>query len=184
LIQKIEKLKYNLTKIHCGILPATLIFIIVVELAACAQTKALKQKKLEEASMSDTATFVVFNKGPQQPGLSPEELSTIENILKQCISDYSSEQKKSFEEIKKKPPKYKRNRYGASMGLSQYKRQYVPSINAKGEKEVWVNCFCGHWDSKWKEKIIRVEDGGSCYFNVTVNLTTGKYYEFKVNGVA
>jgi hypothetical protein len=34
-------------------------------------------------------------------------------------------------------------------------KQLIAATNNKGEKEVWVNCFC---------RIYLVEDGGNCFF--------------------
>jgi hypothetical protein len=57
-------------------------------------------------------------------------------------------------------------------------------MNTKGDKEVWVNCFCRNAVGNWKEELILVQDGGNCYFQLKVNLNTKKYYEFTVNGNA
>ena len=65
-----------------------------------------------------------------------------------------------------------------------YKRQYVPMINSKGEKEVWVNCFCVTRGDEWKTEIVYVEDGGDCFFNLQINLSKESYSEFRVNGEA
>jgi hypothetical protein len=74
-----------------------------------------------------------------------------------------------------------------SIGLDEYKKQLVPVMNEKGEKEVWVNMFCSGFDTEnwnWKIEIVDVDDGGNCYWNVKVNLTTGEYYELSINGYA
>lgn len=113
--------------------------------------------------------------------LSKKEIDTLEHLIKRCISDYNSELKRRFE------------REGQNMDnlhlyliedFSNYKRQYVPSINEDGEKEVWVNSFCSAdgWD--WRNKILGVDDGGNCYFDLTVNLSTGDCYDIQVNGYA
>ena len=60
----------------------------------------------------------------------------------------------------------------------------MPTINSKGEKEVWVNCFCGQWDKSSRTNPVIVMDGGNCFFNLKINLTTGQYYELIVNGEA
>lgn len=69
--------------------------------------------------------------------------------------------------------------------LANYKRQYVAIKNEKGEKEVWVNCFCGHnaWDG-WKKQLLLVNDGGNCYFNLKINLTQRRCYDLWVNDSA
>ncbi|OQP66504.1 hypothetical protein A3860_13545 [Niastella vici] len=137
---------------------ATLAFIISIALSACAQTKALDQGKPGKAFVADTSVIAIFN-DRSKINFSSEELSLVDSILQQCINDYDL------------------------MNISAYKRQYVPAINDKGEKVVWVNCFCGT-SRNWKKDLIVVNDGGSCYFNVTINLTSHKYENLIVNGVA
>ena len=63
-----------------------------------------------------------------------------------------------------------------------YKRQIIAALKSNGEKEVWINCFCEAHDSNWREKIIEIDDGGSCFFNLKINITLRKYYDFMVNG--
>jgi hypothetical protein len=65
-----------------------------------------------------------------------------------------------------------------------YRMQLVPATNVKGEREVWVNCFCLTMLQDWKRKIQVVMDGSSCFFSFKINLSTKKYYELSVNGVA
>jgi hypothetical protein len=71
-----------------------------------------------------------------------------------------------------------------NIDLKRYKRQYVAVINNKGEKEIWINFFCNDCDKDWKKEIIIVKDGGDCFFNLKINLTTKKYYDFMINGEA
>ncbi|MEP6747650.1 MAG: hypothetical protein ABJB86_07985 [Bacteroidota bacterium] len=74
--------------------------------------------------------------------------------------------------------------YSGYIARQKYKWQYVPYINSKGEKKVFINCFCsgvGGFD-KWKEKLIEVDDGGSCFFNTTVNLTNKNCGPLLING--
>ena len=60
-----------------------------------------------------------------------------------------------------------------------------PIQKNNGQKEVWVNCFCQlSGDNKWKTEVVHVADGGNCYFNFKINLTTKTCYDFAVNGVA
>ena len=85
--------------------------------------------------------------------------------------------------------------------LNQYNRQYIATTNEGGQKEVWLNCFCKEKEGKnrkvikqehkvstskenWRKKVVKVFDGGKCYFNLKVNLLTEKYYDFIVNGKA
>jgi len=68
--------------------------------------------------------------------------------------------------------------------LNEYKRQLVAVINGKGEKEVWVNCFCNRDWGRYREEVLVADDGGACYFNIKINLTTKTSYDLMVNGEA
>ncbi|MAC95269.1 MAG: hypothetical protein CMC96_07195 [Flavobacteriales bacterium] len=66
-----------------------------------------------------------------------------------------------------------------------YKRQYLPYLNEKGDKVIWINFNCGSWwNENDKEELVEVVDGGNCHFELTINLTKGSYYDFYVNGYA
>lgn len=68
-----------------------------------------------------------------------------------------------------------------------YNLQLVPILNEENQTEVWVNALCRNSnsdDDQWKKSIIRVKDGGSCYFNLYINLTKKTYEKFMVNGEA
>lgn len=91
--------------------------------------------------------------------LSSEEIMAVDTLLLKCIKQYEL-----FEPGK-------------------YQRQFVPSTNAKGEKCVWVNCFCREGDQRWRKEIIIVKDGGKCYFQVTINLTTQTFSNVSINGL-
>lgn len=113
--------------------------------------------------------------------LVPDDLTIIELVLIRFIKDYNLEQEKQYEKIKTENPKSKININSFVIDLSKYKRQYVATINKKGEKEVWVNCFCDSWNEKWREYLILAFEGGNCYFNLKINLNTGEYYDLIVN---
>ena len=65
-----------------------------------------------------------------------------------------------------------------------YYKQFIPMLNDKQEKTVWVNCFCNYNENNdnWKKRIHLVADGGNCYFTVMVNLSTLSYYDLTING--
>ncbi len=76
------------------------------------------------------------------------------------------------------------NKYFQIENPSGYYKQFIAATNAKGEKEVWINCLCSiQNEPDWKSRIIGVEDGGSCYFQLKINLTKKIVYNFGVNGV-
>jgi hypothetical protein len=121
-------------------------------------------------------------KGCKAAFLTKNDLTKIEVILNRCINDYNPQQVKLYNEITFKKAKSGIDIKNFTIDLSRYKRQYIAFINIKGEKEVWVNCFCGTWDKDWRKEIIFVHDGGNCYFNLKVNLTKHQYSDLMVNG--
>lgn len=72
--------------------------------------------------------------------------------------------------------------------IGYYTRQYQGTLNKKGEKIIWINCFCSADPNKdfphWRKEQVFVLDGGACFFNIMINLETGDYYNFFVNGDA
>ena len=100
-------------------------------------------------------------KGDCKPAtLSKKELIRIEELIKIRVAIYNKGNRKI-----NKPQKY-------------YK-QFVAVINNNGEKEVWVNCCC-EAVADWKKKIQIVFDGGSCYFDLTINLDKNIVSDFRV----
>lgn len=67
--------------------------------------------------------------------------------------------------------------------LNRYKRQYFGLIDKQGDKIIWINFFLPEF-SDWKEKIVDVMDGGASFFNIKVNLKTGKCFNLYINGEA
>ena len=177
------------------LLTFALTFALTICLTSCGQTKTeTKNKKRQKNNYTfdssvvavlpfDTTEYWVF-KDSKPSALTSDDLQKIETILKECINYYNPEQEKLFKEINDKHPEYKLAKQNFTIDLPRYKRQYVAILNSKGEKEVWVNCFCDTWNSDWKKDLIYVNDGGNCYFNLKINLTTGQYYELMVNGDA
>lgn len=71
-------------------------------------------------------------------------------------------------------------------------RQYLCYINEKGEKIIYINSMCELFTDydednnpipfDWKNKMVDISDGGECYWNIKINITTTKYYELRING--
>lgn len=70
------------------------------------------------------------------------------------------------------------------MPLETYRRQYVALITADGEREVWVNFFCASFNIGWREHVVIVDDGGTCFFQLFINVKSGKASELIPNGAA
>lgn len=129
---------------------------------------------------TDTIKYAVFTfdtkdsslfKNAKPADLTPEDIQNLDSILNKCISEYNFRKQKWHDS-------------NSHIDLPGYTRQYTPIINEKGEKEVWVNCFCHSYNIDWRKQIILVLDGGDCYFNLKINLTLKTYYQLMVNGVA
>lgn len=117
--------------------------------------------------------------------LSISELKEIEEIIKVAVQDNNENAKKSLEKHNEKNPENKMKETGYELQLKWFKRQYVPVINDKGEKEIWINFFCDDLGNEtWKVDLVVVDDGGNCFFNLKVNLTNKSYSELSVNGYA
>jgi len=172
-----------------------LICTLTICLNSCGQTNTSTEYKKREQSSNpidtsiiailpfDTTRNWVF-KGNKPTNFTGDDLNKIEDVLRKCINDYNLDQERQFNEINKKHPEYKLDKENFVIDLARYKRQYIATINSKGEKEIWVNCFCNTHDKNWKRQRIVVRDGGNCYFNLKINLATEQYYEFMVNGEA
>ncbi len=140
--------------------------------AAFEQIEAKYKDKLE----LKTENFAVINyeaeshryifDGINRPAnLSDSEIENIEKLVSEAVETNNSKQKE----------------YGKIEDLKEYKFQYIPVYNSKKEKEVWVNAFCNGYDIDWKKQIIEVDGGGSCFFNLMINLRTSNVYDFLVN---
>jgi hypothetical protein len=79
----------------------------------------------------------------------------------------------------------KKNRtdYSWTKEISDYQsyyRQYVGYINEKNEKIIFVNGFC-QAEQNWTKEIVSYRGGGSCYFDIKVNISAKSTFDFNVN---
>ena len=166
-----------------------LAFYLTGTLTSCGQSQSNKpEKKMDtqppQAIQIDTEKTTIipfdpvtmrypFDNAYKSAVLNQSDIHAIETLLVTCVADYNKSLKsgRAYREI--------------DLNKRNYREQLIAVVNAKGEKEVWVNCFCDTWGSdKWKREIVAVDDGGSCYFNFKINLTTKKAYDLRVNGEA
>lgn len=99
-----------------------------------------------------------------------DDLDKIENLLISCVTDYNNSLTPGHDD------------YKIDIKANNYKKQLLVVSNLKGEREVFVNCFCDEWNESKKTEIVIVNDGGPCYFSFKVNLTTNKTFDLQVNG--
>ena len=167
--------------------------ILMIGIANLGNSK--NQNNLNQQTKIDKTSFVIlkydttfnwlFDKAINLK-LTNQNIEDIEKILNKSVDEYNIEQEKEFIKMKAEHPEYKLEKEDWLIDLKKYKRQYVAVINAFGEKEVWINCFCGGWGKRniCKTKVVIIDDGGHCFFNLKINLTKGVYYHFDVNGRA
>lgn len=104
--------------------------------------------------------------------LNNQEILLAEKLLLKRITEYNKQEKIN-------PSVHTGYRY---IKLKKYHRQYVAAINSKGEKEVFINCFCESAANEWKEVLNEVDDGGNCFFSLKINLTLNSTEELDING--
>lgn len=172
-----------------------LTFVLLIFLLSCKQKNSENLNQAKKAIVNtvdtsiiavipfDTNQYYIFRES-EPTELTSSDLRKIETLINRLLNEYNTEQEKQYKEFKKEHPKLNVNKNDYIINLKRYKRQYVASINSKGEKVVWVNCFCDAWDFNWKKNLIFVNDGGNCFFNLKINLTTEAYFDFSVNGEA
>ncbi len=66
------------------------------------------------------------------------------------------------------------------VNYDSYYRQYVGYLNLNNDKTIFINNFCSS-DPAWKHRLISVLGGGSCYFNLKVDLHSRKAFNLNVN---
>ncbi len=134
--------------------------------------KSLNFNHAEEIQIDTTSIFciikndsnnLVFNEGKNYK-LNAKDIQKIESLLISCIDEYNKDHKE--------------------ISLKKYRRQYVAITDKKGHHIVWLNCFCGFFTKNTKQNVFYVSDGGDCYFQLKIDLTDNKYFEFSVNGYA
>jgi hypothetical protein len=116
-----------------------------------------------------------------------EELLLAEQLVNKRLTIYNEEQKALNTDEKYLLPDslyYERE----IIELEKYHRQCEAFYNEKGEKIIIMNCLCDESIknalSDWRKGKIIVNDGGSCFFKIAVNLDLKIVYGFMINGDA
>ena len=152
----------------------------LILLAACSESHRINKIPVYNPDKRDTINTSIFYFDKSMPmfsntgksiNLSELEIIEVNKILFDCVNaNYNSLTRK----------------FDINKWYFIFKRQYIPYENKKGEKLIWVNCFCDTDNFKnWKTDLIkayRVEDGGDCFINVTINLTTKQFSPLHRNG--
>jgi hypothetical protein len=133
----------------------------------------------------DKSVYTSLPEDCTQAALNNEDFANIERVLSFCVNKYNRSQTTVYRETAKKLPDQELKINDYVIDLKCYYRQYIVVYNKRGEKEVWVNCFCNIQSlNNWREKAVIVMGGGNCFFNVRINLTRKSFSDFMVNGLA
>ena len=159
------------------------VFIFYFCIVGCSNTDQRQQIEIPPSFVSndtsDGKQFIAILKPDAEfktIELTKADLKLIDDLLNEAVNGFNERQEKR---------RRAGDTFGSFIDLKKYKRQYIPQENKNGTREVWVNCFCrSHDDKKWKNEIVMVMDGGSCFFNLKINLTKKQYLIFTVNGLA
>jgi len=70
------------------------------------------------------------------------------------------------------------------MNFNEYGRQYM-GVTKNHRRLIYLNAFCdpSSFDERWKE-LIRVKDGGSCFFQVYFDPVKREFIDLQYNGQA
>ena len=130
-------------------------------------------------SNSDNYISRKFTSNSVAASLTEKEISALEPILDKCLKEYNIKQEQVYNDTHQKYPEAKRQDFMID-DIKKYKIQFIAAITPKGDKIIWVNCFCSNVDY-WKKQVVHDYDGGKCYFNLMIDLTKSFYYDFSVN---
>jgi hypothetical protein len=63
-------------------------------------------------------------------------------------------------------------------------RAQLAGLKVGGKRYLFANFFCegGASDEQWRESLVMVRDGGTCYFQVWFDVETGEYTHLSING--
>jgi hypothetical protein len=118
----------------------------------------------------DTSNSWIF-KDAASTQLTNQDLHIIYELLQECINVHNHKQDTTKE-------------FSEYIDLKKYKLQYIPFTDIKGDKKVYINSFyTSDWGfDYWKQTLVQVEDGGSCFFHLIINLKEKKYEQLFTNG--
>jgi hypothetical protein len=117
---------------------------------------------------ADRSYPIIFSNDYESYSLTREDITKCEVLIRQDVDELNrAVVKEGFD-----PYAYE-----------QYGKQYLAAINPKGHVIVYVNCFCDpeHFECKNRDLVV-VSDGGHCYFNLLIDLTTNSVIGGQGNG--
>jgi len=165
--------------------------LFLVHIAACQSNEVIVHLPEKYAVIELDSNNQQLYENTTPTDLKFYEMEMVDSIVKYAIADYNRKQKEDFERLSSYIPGWEDDQERYLSGFDAYFRQYVPLINERGEKEIWIYCFCdvsgmnGEMDGlNWRTDLVQVNDGGNCHFHLVVNLTQKTFAHLMVNGLA
>jgi len=92
------------------------------------------------------------------------------SMFEKAIAEYLSQNSTFFY---RQPPAWER--------LEEYQRQFI-GLMRNGSHIIYGNYFCDNLGISWRQKLVIVEDGGDCFFQVEYDIERGMFIKLLVNG--
>lgn len=108
------------------------------------------------------------------------ELAAAEKLLEKAVASFNEKRTEEFVTFMAENPASDWAQTDLFIELERYYRQYIPYLNEKDDRCLWINFFCRPVGD-WKTHRVHVEGGGVCFFSIGFNLDTGKRFDFIVN---
>ena len=120
--------------------------------------------------------------------LRQSDILECEKLLKDYIKRYNikgteklDSVKRYFREVKHKEVQLYEGQF--FINLKKYGRQYIAVKSKANHIIVYLNCFCNPSEFNYRKKDwVFVLDGGNCFFQMKIDLTDKKIFEFSENG--
>jgi hypothetical protein len=99
---------------------------------------------------------------------------SVDDIIKleEKIAEHLSQNSSQFYS---QPPVWER--------LDEYQRQYI-GLERGDRQIIYGNYFCNNGGVNWREKLVVVDDGGDCFFQVEYDVEGEVFIKLLVNGVS
>jgi hypothetical protein len=151
--------------------------VLLITLAACnalSSDKPLVQPEnqnwviitKERAEELGIASWLVENDGFWTP--SADDILNLEEKIAEYLSQNSSQ-------FYRQPPVWEQ--------LDEYQRQYI-GLERGDRQIIYGNYFCNSGSVNWREKLVVVDDGGDCFFQVEYDVESEVFIKLLVNGVS
>jgi hypothetical protein len=149
--------------------------LLLINLAACSALSDDKPPVLPD----DQNWVIITKERAEEMGLASWLVESddfwtppVDGILKleEKIAEYLSQNSSQFY---RQPQVWKR--------LDEYQRQYI-GLERGNRQIIYGNYFCNSGGVNWREKLVVVDDGGDCFFQVEYDVESEVFIKLLVNG--